>query len=116
MKRDISKFNPRDIPMTVAKLDLIRVGRTEIDTVIIEHYQEFKEGIDCSDAESFKPDKMKLPTFRLNIKSKCDRLRRSSGDRKYYYILRKEQFSLNDKLISEDDNIEAVYSYIDIDV
>jgi hypothetical protein len=95
------------IPMTEAKLDLIRVGRTETDAVIIDHYQEFKDRIDCCDVEAYKPDKTKLPTFRLNIKSKCDIKQRGAGSRKRYYVLREEQYSLYDKLMSEnEDSIE----------
>jgi hypothetical protein len=102
LSRDISQFNPRVIPMTEEKLDLIRVGRTEIDIIIIEHLEEFKKGIDCCDAERYKPGGMKLPNFRLYVKSKCVVKQRGSGTRKRYYLLREEMYAVYEKMMGDD--------------
>jgi hypothetical protein len=47
---------------------------------------------------------MELQAFRLNIKSTCDIKQRGWGDWKRYYILKKEQHELFDKLIENDEN------------
>ncbi|KAA6329446.1 MAG: hypothetical protein EZS28_053608, partial [Streblomastix strix] len=45
LERDISQFNPTLIPMTEAKKQLINVSRSPVDDVIMEHYEQFKQGI-----------------------------------------------------------------------
>ncbi|KAA6362721.1 MAG: hypothetical protein EZS28_041751, partial [Streblomastix strix] len=49
LNRDISKFDPTDIPMTDAKKQLLNVSRTPVDDIIIKNYQKFKDGIPISE-------------------------------------------------------------------
>ncbi|KAA6404472.1 MAG: hypothetical protein EZS28_000023 [Streblomastix strix] len=49
--KDISQFNPRDIPMTQAKKDIIRASVSPVDEVIINHFKSFRDGVTCSIVE-----------------------------------------------------------------
>jgi hypothetical protein len=41
LTRDIESFNPRVIPMTEAKKDIINASRSPLDDVIIKHFKAF---------------------------------------------------------------------------
>ena len=89
MKRDISGFNIRVIPMTDAKQDLIDASKPPIDVWICDNYDELCEGMACSKALRFKPVEMKERAFQLQLKDKCERKRRRiNGDLTWYYILK----------------------------
>jgi hypothetical protein len=94
--------------MTEAKLNLIKVGRSEVDCIIIELYEDFKKEISCSEVEKFKPSSMKLQKYRLSIKFKCDIKQKGSGDRRGYCISKKEQYEMFDKLIENDKSEENI--------
>ncbi|KAA6365242.1 MAG: hypothetical protein EZS28_039231 [Streblomastix strix] len=51
MTRDISQFNPRNIPMTQAMKDIIRSSRLKVDDIIIVHFKQFKDGVIISQVE-----------------------------------------------------------------
>ncbi|KAA6384147.1 MAG: hypothetical protein EZS28_020326 [Streblomastix strix] len=53
MTRDISQFNPRDIPMTQAKKDIIRASISPVDDVIIRHFKSFRDGVNCNIVEQW---------------------------------------------------------------
>lgn len=72
VQRDISGFNPRKIPMTEAKQDLIEASKSPLEYWICDHYDELVEGMKCSDALGCKPSDMKERQFQLQIKDKCD--------------------------------------------
>ncbi|KAA6373696.1 MAG: hypothetical protein EZS28_030775, partial [Streblomastix strix] len=79
MTRDISQFNPRNIPMTQAKKDIIKASISPVDDVIISHFKSFRDGITCNIVEGWKPQEMKLKNYQLAIKNICERVRQTSG-------------------------------------
>ena len=102
-ERDITSFNPRIIPMTEAKEDLIEASRSPIDVWICEHYDELLNGIQCSDALVSKPSEMKDKNFQLQIKEKCERKKKGpKGNQKWYYILKDECKSLYHQTVYEE--------------
>ena len=104
MQRDISKFNPRVIPMTEAKHDLIEASRSPLDVWICDNYNDLIEGIPCDDALMIRPPDMKPRTFQLQIKDKCEhRQLQKDGVRKWHYILKKECMNIYSQ--TEDDNM-----------
>ncbi|KAA6374001.1 MAG: hypothetical protein EZS28_030471, partial [Streblomastix strix] len=58
LTRDISKFDPTDIPMTDAKKQLLNVSRTPVDDIIIKNYKKFKDGIPISEKRQDKTEKI----------------------------------------------------------
>ena len=104
MKHDIKEFNPRIIPMTEAKQDLIEASRTPLDNWICEHYDELILGIPCSDALTSKPTEMKDKNFQLQIKDKCNRKRITiHGKRVWCYILKDECKQIYKQILHEID-------------
>ena len=49
LKQDISKFNPRNIPITEAKLNLIENNKSRHEEFIIEHLEHFNNGWERDD-------------------------------------------------------------------
>ena len=91
IKRDLTKFQIRNIPMTDAKQDLIDASKSPLDIWICEHYNELVEGIVCEDALRTKPEEMKKRTFQLQLKDKCERKRkRINNQLNWYYTLKPE--------------------------
>jgi hypothetical protein len=70
---DLSGFNVKETPMTEAKQDLIVASKTVIDEWISEHYNELVNGFNCREALNDKPKELKLKSFQLQLKEKCDR-------------------------------------------
>ena len=104
MKHDIKEFNPRIIPMTEAKQDLIEASRTPLDNWICEHYDELILGIPCSDALTSKPTEMKDKNFQLQIKDKCNRKRIAiHGKLVWCYILKDECKQIFKQILHEID-------------
>ena len=101
IKRDISEFNPRKIPMTEAKQDLIDASRSPIDVWICNHYNQLLEGINCSDALLTKPSEMKDKQFQMQIKERCER---RQIKRKWHYILKEGCKSLYKQTENEFDD------------
>ena len=105
MKRDISKFNPRVIPITEAKKDLIEASRSPIDVWICDNYNDLIKGIPCDEALMARPPDMKERTFQLQLKDKCDHKKiQKDGVRKWHYILKQECRSVYSQ--TEDDPID----------
>ena len=52
LKQDISKFNPRNIPMTEAKLELIAQNRPRHEEFVIEYIEKFRDGFEKQDCFS----------------------------------------------------------------
>ena len=91
IKYDIKGFNPRNIPMTEAKQDLIEASRSEFDEWINAHYSSLINGIPCSEALLSKPSGMSIKFFQLQLKDRCDRKQKRVGnDREWQYILKAE--------------------------
>ena len=110
MKHNIKEFNPRIIPMTEAKQDLIEASRTPLDNWICEHYDELILGIPCSDALTSKPTEMKDKNFQLQIKDKCNRKRITiHGKRVWCYILKDECKQIFKQILHEiDEDIDDI--------
>ena len=104
INRDITEFNPRVIPMTEAKQDLIEASRNPVEQFICDHYNELCKGMLCSDAIMLRGD-IKERTFTLHLKDKCDKKRETKGDRKWYYILKDEYKSIYHQTEREDDEL-----------
>ncbi|KAA6394379.1 MAG: hypothetical protein EZS28_010094 [Streblomastix strix] len=66
-KLDISQFNPRDIPMTEAKREIIRASKSKVVDEIIKHFNLFKDSIRIEQVESWRPSDMKLKKFQMAI-------------------------------------------------
>ena len=105
IKYDINDFNPRRIPMTEAKQDLIDASKSPLDQWICDHYDELIKGIISSDALLSKPSEMKDRAFQLQLKDKCEHKKiQHDGVRKWYYILKDECKSLYKQTIYESDD------------
>jgi putative DNA primase/helicase len=90
--RDISKFDPSEIPETQAKKDIVNAGKSGLDLIIEQNFQQFKEGIPCQEALNLQPPEYKTQkAFQLALAGKCDRKQvRYNGSRIYKYILKPE--------------------------
>jgi hypothetical protein len=93
--RDISSFNPRNIPMTEAKQDIVDASKSEIDIWIQAHYDEIVTGMQCEKALCMRPDSINPKNFQLQLKSKCDRKQirvgaRTANKRMWVYTLKQE--------------------------
>ncbi|KAA6370572.1 MAG: hypothetical protein EZS28_033903 [Streblomastix strix] len=108
MTRDISQFNPRNIPMIQAKKDIIKASISPVDDVIISHFKSFRDGITCNIVEEWKPQDMKLKNYQLSIKNICVRTQKQTdGVRKFIYKLKEEMISIYENMLDEDsDEIE----------
>ncbi|KAA6402585.1 MAG: hypothetical protein EZS28_001895 [Streblomastix strix] len=101
--KDISQFNPRDIPMTQAKKDIIRASISPVDEVIISHFKSFRDGVTCSNVEGWKPQDMKLKSYQLAIKSICERTQKQvDRERKFIYKMKEEMISIYESILDED--------------
>lgn len=104
VKRDISEFNPRDIPMTEAKEDLIEASRSPMDQWINDHYDELVNGLSCEAAMISKPEMLKDKNFQLQIKGVCNKVRiQKNGVRKWYYRIKDECKALYHQTINDDE-------------
>ncbi|KAA6358561.1 MAG: hypothetical protein EZS28_045912, partial [Streblomastix strix] len=103
MTRDISQFNPRNIPMTQAKKHIIKASISPVDDVIISHFKSFRDGVTCNIVEGWKPQEMKLKNYQLAIKNICERVRKTSGgERKWMYQLKEEMISIYESMLDEE--------------
>ncbi|KAA6384833.1 MAG: hypothetical protein EZS28_019640 [Streblomastix strix] len=104
LERDISQFNPTLIPMTEAKKQLINVSRSPIDDVIMEHYEQFKQGIPISLVNQCRPQNWQLKTYKNAMQHKCTEQRiYIIGTRTRVYVLNADQLSYYDKMMIEED-------------
>ena len=51
MRRNLSNYNPRKIPMTQAKKNIIEACRSDVDNFIVKYYNEIVEGITASETK-----------------------------------------------------------------
>ena len=107
MKQELSDFNPRNIPMTEAKQDLIEASRTPLDFWICEHYDDLIKGIPCSEALFSKPREMRDKNFQLQIKDKCNRPRLTIDSKRVWcYVLKDEYKQMYSQITNDDAEIE----------
>ncbi|KAA6354778.1 MAG: hypothetical protein EZS28_049695 [Streblomastix strix] len=74
LSNDISNWNQRIVPFTEQKKDIIRASRSQLDDVVLQNYQTFKEGVPCTIALQFKLFDVKEKSFQLQLKNKCQRI------------------------------------------
>ncbi|KAA6399539.1 MAG: hypothetical protein EZS28_004928 [Streblomastix strix] len=115
MTRDISQFNPRNIPMTYAKKKIIRASRSKVDDIIIDHFKQFKDGAIISQFELLKPQDMVLKNYQLAINNICNQGRRTTnGQRKRFYKMKDEMDKIYENMLDEDaDEKEAEAQAVD---
>ncbi|KAA6372790.1 MAG: hypothetical protein EZS28_031683 [Streblomastix strix] len=115
MTRDISQFNPRNIPMTQAKKDIKRASRSKVDYIIIDQFKQFKDGIIISQVELWKPQDMVLKNYQLAIKYICSQIQRiTNGQRKRFYKMKEEMVKIYENMLDEDaDEKEAEAQTVD---
>ena len=104
MKRDISNFNPRIIPMTDAKQDLIEASKSPVEQFICDYYNKLCEGWLCSEALLYKPYDIKERSFQLQLKDKCIRKRVKKNNQLYWYYFLKDEYKSIYKQTETDDN------------
>ena len=104
IKRDISEFNPRIIPLTEAKQDLIEASRNPVDVWICDNYNDLCKGMLCSDAILLKPCDIKARSFTLQLKDKCIRKQiQSNNKRNWYYFLKDEYKTIYQQTVSDEE-------------
>ncbi|KAA6400330.1 MAG: hypothetical protein EZS28_004147 [Streblomastix strix] len=103
MTREISQFNPRNIPMTQAKKDIIRASKSKVDDIIIDHFKQFKDGVIISQVELWKPQDMVLKIFQLALNNICSQVwRKTNGQRKRFYTMKEEMVKIYKNMPDED--------------
>ncbi|KAA6373867.1 MAG: hypothetical protein EZS28_030606, partial [Streblomastix strix] len=101
--KDISQFNPRDIPMKEAKKEIIRASRSKVDDVIINHFNLFKDGIRIEQVESWRPSDMVLKNYQMAIYNVFCKIQRTiDGYRKRLYKLKDEMISIYEDMLDND--------------
>ncbi|KAA6396540.1 MAG: hypothetical protein EZS28_007937 [Streblomastix strix] len=104
LEGDISQFNPTLIPMTEAKKQLINVSRSPVDDVIMEHYEQFKQGIPIALVNQCKPQNQKQTTYKNAMQHKCaEQQPRINEKRTRAYVLNKDQQTYQDQMMNEED-------------
>ncbi|KAA6385511.1 MAG: hypothetical protein EZS28_018962 [Streblomastix strix] len=112
LERDISKFNPILIPMTEAKKYLTNVSRSHVDDVIMEYYEQIKQGIPIAIENQFKPSNWLLKTYKNAMVHKCEeQTPRINGLRTRVYVLNKDQQSYYDDMMNEEDTETSNANY-----
>ena len=107
MKMDLTSFDPRKIPMTDAKRDIIEASKNSYELFVQDFLKEFDDGINCQTAWDNYKDWVQQngyqlcsnKTFGSKLKDFCDRKRKNSGDRKWYYQIafdKKKLFDYSD--------------------
>ncbi|KAA6398679.1 MAG: hypothetical protein EZS28_005793 [Streblomastix strix] len=104
LERDISQFNSAIIPMTEAKKQLMNGSRLPVDNIIMEHYEQFKQGIPVAFANQCKPQNWLLKTYKNALEHKCSTPRPYfNGVQTRVYVLNKDQQTYYDKMMNEED-------------
>ncbi|KAA6400264.1 MAG: hypothetical protein EZS28_004210 [Streblomastix strix] len=107
MTRDISSFNPRDIPMTETKKDIIRASRSPVDDVIIKHFKALLEGATTPVAEAWKPTEKKLKNYEIAIKNTYKKVKKqTNGVRQYVYQLKEKMVSIYQNMLDDEEDEE----------
>ena len=104
IKRDLTNFNVRKLPMTEAKQDLIDASKSPFDMFICDFYNELCDGMPCADALMKKPREMKDRAFQLQMKDKCIRKQKQyNGSRQWFYILKDECKKVYKQTVCDDE-------------
>jgi hypothetical protein len=100
LDRDISGFNPVNIPETQAKTDIMDASISPVDLFIKDNYKKFVDGWlvqEVLNARSYTPQikDLKPNNFSLQIKERCNRDRKMiKGITYYYYRLKPEMLEM----------------------
>ncbi|KAA6380777.1 MAG: hypothetical protein EZS28_023693, partial [Streblomastix strix] len=106
------KFKASLIPMTEAKKQLINVSRSPADDVIIEHFEQFKQGILVSVANQYKPQNWILKTYKNALEHKCLESRPYFNKiRTRIYVLKEDQIRYYKLMMSEEDIETSLAKY-----
>ena len=99
MKRDISRFNPRKIPMTEAKKQIMELSKSSFELFIEEYNEKLSEGMNKQQAfawyKTFAQDNgfqlCNIKTFGMNMCKYCETKRvRLGGKLEWRYQLKDE--------------------------
>ena len=119
MQRDLSEYNPRKIPVTKAKKNLIAACRSFVDNFIIEYYKEMAEGATPTEVknyytgfsmlcESRKERVQKFGDFRNALLTKCignDRVKISrDGKQMWVFKLTEHDAKLYKQYLDHDED------------
>ncbi|KAA6390828.1 MAG: hypothetical protein EZS28_013636, partial [Streblomastix strix] len=116
LTRDISKFDPTDIPMTDAKKQLLNVSRTPVDDIIIKNYKKFKDSILISEVSQMKLNNWNERSFKHSILQKCTEQRiYINKARTRIYKLLEENYSVYDDMMSDLDKEEECEESVKVD-
>ena len=110
MKRDISKFNPRIIPSSEAKEDIINASKSSYELFIQDRINEFVNGYDCTESFGDYQNWAKLngfmscnvKTYGLNVKKFCERTRISTELGRIWVYQLKESMKKYFEIVNED--------------
>ncbi|KAA6371117.1 MAG: hypothetical protein EZS28_033356 [Streblomastix strix] len=103
IQRNIEGWNQKIIPFTKAKKDIIRASRSQLDDVILQNYQAFKEGVPCTIVLQFKPFDVKEKSFQLQLKKLMPKnIKNNIRKRTWIYKLNEDLIKLYDRLREED--------------
>lgn len=118
MKRDISKFDPRELPQTETKKQIQDVSKSSYELFIEEHVIDFSAGFERSEAFEYYSRWAKnngfaqcnIKTFKSNIIQFCieSRIRRD-GRHPWVFKLKNEyitKFEVNDKIDEEEEDVD----------
>ena len=108
-KRDITKFNPSNLPMTEAKEAMIEVSKNPIEVWICDNYDKLiaEEGVSVQDRKC--PEGMSVKEFNLKIKPYCIYDRLTVKCFRYWgYWLKEECKTMFKQTQKEDTEIECV--------
>lgn len=101
-------YSLRKIPNTELRQDLIEASKSDIVSMIEEHYRDFVNGTIIQD--NWKPSGMKVKTFGIQIAKYCDKKksnRRDETRNKMLYTLKPEWIGLlNDNQPNEDEDLD----------
>lgn len=101
-------YNLRKIPTTELRKDLIEASKSDIVSMIEDHYRDFVKGTIIYD--NWKPSGMKPKTFGVQLAKYCDKKKSWTRDETYnkmVYTLKHEWIGLlNDNQLNENDEID----------
>ncbi|KAA6366765.1 MAG: hypothetical protein EZS28_037709 [Streblomastix strix] len=89
--------------MTQAKREIIRASRSKVDDVILNNFNQFKEGIRVEAVEQWKPTDMNLKNYQIAINHICHKVWRTiNGQRKRVYKLNDDVISIYQNMLVDD--------------
>ncbi|KAA6354225.1 MAG: hypothetical protein EZS28_050248 [Streblomastix strix] len=120
MKRDISKANLQEIPMTDAKKDIQKVSKSPVENFVVKYLLQLIQGMECSQALFYKPRELTEFQFKAQLKAIRDYERKNApksncAKKIDYYKLKPgliqdyESMKEEDNEINSDDDDDEIY-------